>query len=245
MSNHFLEHYCCLSLVLVPSPLDEEQGFEKSLLELIQVYEEQKIPYEILVESEKNCRRRWLKTGLDRDKISQFILYNEHNQEKENSSIIDKMKQGIRFILISDEGIPTFFDPGQKLVSLMHKYNLKVGCLSLPCSPILALVMSGFTSSEFRVLGFPPVKAQERLEFFAKMVQIPETVVLMDTAYRLKLTLEQLQAVSNPAQRYFLGLDLARPKEEYRLGTLLEIIKNTNFEEKKDFVLIKASGHEK
>jgi len=239
------EQFCANFLVLVPSSLNEELGFENSLLELLLTYEEQKLPYEVLVESEKNSRRRWIKSGLNRDKISQFILYNEHTQEKENSTIIQKMVQGIRFILICDEGLPTFFDPGQQLVSLMHKKKLKVGCLSLPCSPILGLVLSGFESTQFRMLGFPPVKTQERDQFFKDMVKIEETVIVMDTAYRLKLTLEQLAVVSSPTQNYFLGLDLARPHEQYFVGTLSQIMQLVDFEQKKDFVLIKASKNEK
>jgi 16S rRNA (cytidine(1402)-2'-O)-methyltransferase len=245
VKTSFQETILNYSLVLVPSPLDEEEAFGKALPELISAYEEKNIPYEILVESEKIARKRWIKSGLKRDKISQFILYNEHNQEKENSSILLKMEQGIRFILISDEGLPTFFDPGQKLVFKMHQKNLKVHCLSFPCSPLLALILSGFDSARFLMAGFPPVKTEEREKFFADLHKIKETIIVMDTAYRLKATLEQMAVGSNPEQLYFLGLDLARSTEEYFMGTLKQILKKVDFNQKKDFILIKASVHEK
>lgn len=232
------------SLLLVPTPLDEEEKFPNALLELIHSYNQSNISYQILVESEKNSRRRWIKSGLDRDRIAQFILYNEHNQLLENSSLLKRMQQGERFILISDEGLPAFFDPGQDLISKMHKKNLKVSCLSFPCSPILALVLSGFNSQQFTLKGFPPVKTAERIGFFKTFVSLRETAILMDTAYRLKVTLEQLQDAEklNPIQAnfYFLGLDLARPAEEYILGKIDDLLLRVDFERKRDFILVKA-----
>ena len=211
------------SLILIPVSLNEEEGLDKSVSELISLYETKQISYEVLVESEKNSRRRWLKSGLNRDKISQFITYNEHTQEKENISLIQQMERGVRFLLMCDEGLPTFFDPGQKLVSLMHKKNLKMRCLSFPCSPILALVLSGFDSSRFSMLGFPPVKTEDREDFFFQLLQKDETVILMDTAYRLKQTLEHIAKYpQSQGPRFFLGLDLARVTEEYFVGQFIK-----------------------
>lgn len=41
------------SLLLVPTPLDEEEKFPNALLELIHSYNQSNISYQILVESEK------------------------------------------------------------------------------------------------------------------------------------------------------------------------------------------------
>jgi 16S rRNA (cytidine1402-2'-O)-methyltransferase len=233
-----------LSLVLIPTPLDENEKFSDSLQELIYAYEEQKVGFHVLVESEKNARRRWINSGLDRDKIAQFILYNEHNQLTENNSLIKRMQQGEKFILISDEGMPAFFDPGRELIAQMHTKKLKVGCLSFPCSPILALILSGFSSHEFCVKGFPPVKTQDRIKFFKSFITIRETAILMDTAYRLKATLEQLLEAEKPhfTHRYFLGLDLARTGQEYLIGTLESLLQRVDFERKRDFILVKAEN---
>lgn len=242
MENPIISELITTSLVLIPTSLDETQIFPKALSELILGYNEKNISYKILVESEKNSRRRWLKSGLLRDKISQFIEYNEQTQIEKNSAIIKEMQAGEKFLLMSDEGLPTFFDPGQKLVALMHRHQLKVGCLDFPCSPILALILSGFNSGQFRMAGFPPVKTEERMDFFSKFVVTQETSILMDTAYRLKLTLEQLQSAEKPhlKNQYFIGLDLARPGQEYLLGTVDKLLKSIDFERKRDFILIKA-----
>lgn len=235
------------SLVLIPSSLDEEEAYPNALLELIQSYKEQNIAYQVLVESEKITRRKWLKSGLERDKIAQFILYNEHNQLSENSSLLKKMQDGQKFILISDEGLPAFFDPGQDLIAKMHTKNLKVGCLPFPCSPIQALVLSGFNSQEFSMKGFPPVKTEDRKKFFSTFINVHETCILMDTAYRLKTTLEQLFEAEKThttkkfqANFYFLGLDLSRIGQEYFLGGIEELLQRVDFERKRDFILIKA-----
>ena len=68
----------------------------------------------------------------------------------------------------------------------------------------------------------------------------------MDTAYRLKQTLEHIAKYpQSQGQRFFLGLDLARVTEEYFVGTIHQVMKKVDFSQKKDFILIKASKHEK
>lgn len=231
-----------VSLYIVTTSLDENIGFESSVLNIFKSLEDNNQPYNVLVESEKIARRRWISSGLKREVIEKFIPYNEHNQLDLNSSIIKKMENNEIFFLISDEGVPGFFDPGLELVRSMHRHKLKLRCLGLECSPLHALVISGMESSRFIMAGFPPTKHPDRIKFFNDVLKNKDTTIVMDTAYRLKNTLNELKEVENEVKKkftYFLAMDLSRSTEEYCLGNLDKLMEYTQNGDKKDFVLIK------
>jgi 16S rRNA (cytidine1402-2'-O)-methyltransferase len=228
-------------LVLVPTPLNDSLPLEPVAFGrlLMDALDEGTI---LLVEEHKIGRQRWLKWGLPREAIEKFILFNEHTQQKIQSEIIGYLKNGKKVYLLSDCGLPAFCDPGQKLVDACHKAFIKVTSTPFPNSIALSLALSGFSHESFVFSGFIPVKEPERSNWMKKELKRPETLIWMETPYRLEKLLEDLGS-QDVKRELFMAIDLSGPEEKLirgKIQTLRQILDGVN---KKEFVLIVAPSH--
>ncbi|MFL5786142.1 MAG: SAM-dependent methyltransferase [Bacteriovoracaceae bacterium] len=225
-----------MSLVLVPTPLQDDLPLESVALELLKV-NALKENVVLLVEEHKVARQRWLKWGLPREAIEKFILFNEHTQKETMSDVLKKLKAGSDVYLLSDCGLPAFCDPGQVLVDACHKQRIKVTSTPFPNSIALSVSLSGFSHDTFVFSGFVPVKEPERTQWMKKEFKRPETLVWMETPYRLKKLLEEV-AVLETKRDIFLALDLGSPSEELLRGKAPELARQIPDKEKREFVLL-------
>lgn len=225
-------------LILVPTPIQDELPLESVARErLLQDALNQNVL--LLVEEHKIARQRWLKWGLPREAIEKFILFNEHTQEKIQADIIKQMKSGKRAYLLSDCGLPAFCDPGQLLVDGCHKQGIKVTATPYPNSISLAVALSGFSHSRFIFSGFVPVKEPERSEWMKSELKNNETLIWMETPYRLKKLLEELSKLTLNRE-LFLGCDLGGENELLLRGSAASLLKSLGEQEKREFVLVIA-----
>lgn len=223
-------------LILVATPIQDHLPLEPVAKELL-LADALKADVMILVEEHKIGRQRWLRWGLPREAIEKFILFNEHTQEKIQSDIISQIKDGKKAYLLSDCGLPAFCDPGQKLVDACHKQRIKVSATPFPNSISLAVALSGFSHSKFVFSGFVPVKEPERSEWMHSELKRPETLIWMDTPYRLKKLLEEVSKLCNDRE-IFLGCDLGGAKELLVRGNPQALIKAIGENEKREFILV-------
>ncbi len=223
-------------LVLVPTPIQEDHPLEPIARERL-LEDAMKEDVMLLVEEHKVARQRWLKWGLPREAIEKFILFNEHSQINLQNNIIKDLKSGKRAYLLSDCGLPAFCDPGQLLVDACHKQGIKVTATPFPNSIALALALSGFSHASFVFSGFIPVKEPERSEWVKKELKRPETLIWMETPYRLKKLLEELDKVKSNRD-IFLGCDLGGQKEFLLRGSPADILKKLDGDEKREFVMV-------
>lgn len=222
------------SLILIPTPIDNDSQISDDARKLL--LEHSKSGGKILIEEAKVGRRRWLHYGLPRENIDEFILYNEHTREDLNSKIIAELKLGKSYVLMSDCGLPAFCDPGQELVSLCHDEKITVTSTSFSNSIALAIALSGFNHQKFVFEGFLSNKNDQRVNELKRLKQEKNTLILMDTPYRLKKLLEELKEL-NLGRRIFLGLDLNQKTEELFRGDP-ETILNELKDFKREFILI-------
>lgn len=223
-------------LILVPTPIQEDLPLEP--IALGKLMEDALKPNVILlVEEHKIGRQRWLKWGLPREAIEKFMLFNEHTQEKIQGDLIKELSNGKRIYLLSDCGLPAFCDPGQRLVDACHRKHIKVTATPFPNSIALALALSGFSHASFVFSGFIPVKEPERGEWIKKELKRPETLIWMDTPYRLKKLLADLLKVT-PDRDIFLGCDLGGNEEFLIRGNVGAVLKGIGDKEKREFVMV-------
>ena len=223
-------------LILVPTPIQEELPLEP-VAQARLLEDALKADVMILVEEHKIGRQRWLKWGLPREAIEKFVLFNEHTQEKIQNDIIKELSHGKRVYLLSDCGLPAFCDPGQRLVDACHKKRIKVTATPYPNSVSLALALSGFSHVSFVFSGFVPVKEPERSDWIKKELKRPETLIWMDTPYRLKKLLGDLVKL-NPDRDIFLGCDLGGKEEFLIRGNVPAVLKGIGEKEKREFVMV-------
>ena len=225
-------------LVLVPTPLQDDLPLEKIAFERLNA-DCLKEDVLILVEEHKVGRQRWLKWGLPREAIEKFILFNEHTQDKTKVDILKALREGKTAYLLSDCGLPAFCDPGQMLVDACHKQGFKVSSTPFPNSIALAVALSGFSHASFVFSGFVPVKEPERSAWMKKELKRPETLIWMETPYRLKKLLEEMENLGM-TREIFLGMDLGSSLESLLRGPVSHLSKKIEAHEKREFVLIIA-----
>jgi 16S rRNA (cytidine1402-2'-O)-methyltransferase len=226
------------SLILVPTPICDDLPLEPVALELL-MSECLKENVVLLVEEHKIARRRWLQWGLPRQAIEKFQLYNEHTTDEMKNTVLKDLKSDKTVYLLSDCGLPAFCDPGQNLVDLCHKNKIKVTSTPFPNSISLALALSGFDHHRFIFSGFVPVKEPEREQWMRAELKQKETLIWMETPYRLYKLIEDLNKVGTKRE-LFLALDLGSSQEKLLRGNSSYLLKNLLPAEKREFVLVLA-----
>lgn len=223
-------------LVLVPTPIADDLPLEPVALKTLldQSLREDVV---LLVEEHKVARQRWLKWGLPREAIEKFRLYNEHTSEKMKTEVLRELKSGKTVYLMSDCGLPAFCDPGQNLVDLCHKNKIQVTSTPFPNSIALAVALSGFSHARFTFSGFVPVKEPDRGQWIRSELKIPDTLVWMETPYRLKKLLADLKEAGSKRE-LFLALDLGSFSEKLLRGPVSRLLQETEQDDKREFVLV-------
>lgn len=225
-------------LILVPTPISDDLPLETVALGLLKE-DALKENVLLLVEEHKVARQRWLKWGLPREAIEKFQLYNEHTSEKMKVEVMKELKAGKKVYLMSDCGLPAFCDPGQNLVDLCHKQGVKVTSTPFPNSIALAVALSGFSHARFSFCGFIPVKEPDRTTWMKAELKRPETMVWMETPYRLKKLIEEMARL-NVKRQIFLAMDLGGPEEKLLRGSATDLSRHLAEGEKREFVMVLA-----
>jgi 16S rRNA (cytidine1402-2'-O)-methyltransferase len=229
------------TLTLVPTPIDEENPLEQVAFKVLkEAYENKKEKTLFVIEDLKAGRRRWIRWGLPREVVDDFILYNEHTYEKMSLELLGELQQGKDVFLMSDGGLPAFCDPGRKLVDLCHTHHLKVTSTPFPHSISLAISLSGFSHQNYWFEGFLPVKKEARQKRWQELLEMKSTLILMDTPYRLEKTLQELDQHLKKRREAFLALDLNGKTEELYRGKPIQILKKLK-EKKREFILVISS----
>ncbi len=164
--------------------------------------------------------------------------YHMHNEHKVVKGLIEELKSGRNFALITDAGTPAISDPGYLLVKECIESDLKVECLPGATAFVPALVSSGLPANEFVFLGFLPVK-KGRQKKLIELEGESKTMIFYESPYRLKKTLQDFLNHFGKDRLVSVSRELSKLYEEHIRGTLETLIKH--FEEKPpkgEFVII-------
>lgn len=160
--------------------------------------------------------------------VRSFHMHNEHQKLQE---IIDLLEAGTEIAMITDAGTPGISDPGFLLVRACREADIAVTCLPGASAIIPALAASGIPCDKFFFEGFLPQKKgrQTRLKYIA---EVDSTVVLYESPHRLVKCLEQLAEFTSPNRIACVCREISKLHEEFKKGTLQELIQYYKFEGK-------------
>ncbi|MBP9679894.1 MAG: hypothetical protein KBD76_00700 [Bacteriovorax sp.] len=225
-------------LTLIPTPLSEDGVLEPVAFGILEkaatLHRETSV---FVIEDLRPGRRRWLQFKLPRVVVDEFVLYNEHTAANVSKDLVLELKSGKNVFLMSDGGLPAFYDPGIELVRMCHQQQIRVTSTPFCNSVVLALALSGFSHKKFWFEGFLPLENTERLAVLKKAIGAKHTSIMMDTPYRLKRVLEELSEVGVGSKKIFVALDLNNQSEELLLGSPTELLGRIK-EFKREFILI-------
>ncbi len=153
-----------------------------------------------------------------------LIELNEHTERDLVPALIERLKQGETFALISDHGTPLLADPGGRLVAQAIAQGIPVSPVPGASSLLAALVVSGMPLTRFRFVGLLPAKKEERRAALMQLRDERDPWVVMDAPYRLAALLDDLQRTLGAERQIMVACNLTMPEEKVVRGTLRQVI---------------------
>ena len=123
--------------------------------------------------------------------IKQLISFNAVSEIKKIPAIIERLKQGQSYALISDSGTPAISDPGIRLVSESIKNGIEVISIPGATALIAALTISGLPTDSFVFEGFLPQK-KGRQKKLKELSEEERTIVLYESSHRIIKLINEL-----------------------------------------------------
>lgn len=151
----------------------------------------------LIAESESGGRRYLGRFKLDKSaRDIPIALFNKDTPDEDIDFLLEPIRMGERWGLISDAGLPCIADPGAKLVSRARQSGIVVQAFVGPSSIFLALMLSGLPSQRFNFLGYldkEPAKRKTEILSLQKRAHAEDsTQIFIEAPYRNKHVLETL-----------------------------------------------------
>ena len=146
--------------------------------------------------------------------------YHKFNERKNLEVVLERLRAGDEIALISDAGTPCLNDPGSILVQACIEEGIPFTTVPGACSPIAALLLSGFDAARFQYIGFLPRKPREMLR---KALGYAGTTIALESPERLIDTLEELASI-HPGCRVAVAREMTKAFEECRRGPVEEVL---------------------
>ncbi|MEK0413312.1 MAG: hypothetical protein RL070_800 [Bacteroidota bacterium] len=169
--------------------------------------------------------------------------YHQHNEHKIVEHLVDQLKGGKTFALITDAGTPGISDPAFLLVRECIKEGVKVECLPGATAFVPALVNSGIPSNRFVFEGFLPLK-KGRQTMLKELAVEPRTIILYESPMRLVKTLKELAVYFGADRLASVSRELTKMFEENKQGTLQDLAVYFESKSVKGEIVIVVAGAE-
>lgn len=169
----------------------------------------------LIAESEKGGRRFLARFNLDKKAQDvPLALLNEHTKKDEIDFLLEPIRKGERWGLISDAGLPCIADPGYELVFRARNSGILVQAFSGPSSILLSLMLSGLPGQHFTFHGYAPMEPALPLRRLEKRSQEEKsTQIFIEAPYRSQKFLETLLETLDPETLLACAWDLTLPTQ--------------------------------
>ncbi|MEO8348092.1 MAG: 16S rRNA (cytidine(1402)-2'-O)-methyltransferase [Acidobacteriota bacterium] len=138
------------------------------------------------------------------------------------AELLARLARGETVALVSDAGMPTLSDPGERLVGAAAGAGHGVEVVPGPSAPAAALAVSGLPAVPHLFVGFLPSRAGERRRALERLADRPETLVWFESPHRLSESLAEAARVLGP-RRACVARELTKLHEEALRGNLQEL----------------------
>ena len=215
-------------LYLVPTPIG---NLEDMTLRAIKVLKE----VDVVLAEDTRTSGKLLKHFDIGTPLQSHHMHNEHKQVE---ALVQKLKGGATYALISDAGTPAISDPGFLLTRACVENDIEVECLPGATAFVPALVNSGLPNDRFVFEGFLPIKKgrQTRLQ---QLAEESRTMVFYESPHKLLKTLAQFVEYFGSDRPVSISRELTKLYEETVRGTMEEVLHHfTEKPPKGEFVVV-------
>ncbi|RIV34892.1 16S rRNA (cytidine(1402)-2'-O)-methyltransferase [Flagellimonas lutimaris] len=215
-------------LYLVPTPIG---NLEDMTLRAIKVLNE----VDVVLAEDTRTSGKLLKHFEINTPLQSHHMHNEHKQV---DSLVQKMKDGSTYALISDAGTPAISDPGFLLTRACVENDIEVECLPGATAFVPALVNSGLPNDRFVFEGFLPVKKGRQTRLL-ELADETRTMVFYESPHKLIKTLTHFAEYFGEDRPVSVSRELTKLYEETVRGTVSEVLKHFNNKAPKgEFVIV-------
>ena len=200
-------------LYLIPTPIGNLEDITLRALRLLREVDV------ILAEDTRTTGRLLKHYEID----TPLRPHHAHNEHRAVEPILEALRGGATYALVSDAGTPGISDPGFLLTRACMEAGIRVECLPGATAFVPALVASGLPCDRFFFEGFLPHKKgrQTRILYLA---ELPYTFVLYESPHRLVKCLQQLSEHCGADRPACVARELSKLHEEVRTTMLGELI---------------------
>ncbi|MDC6385330.1 16S rRNA (cytidine(1402)-2'-O)-methyltransferase [Flagellimonas taeanensis] len=215
-------------LYLVPTPIG---NLEDITLRAIKVLKE----VDVVLAEDTRTSGKLLKHF---DIATPLQSHHMHNEHKQVDALVQKLKGGAVYALISDAGTPAISDPGFLLTRACVESGIEVECLPGATAFVPALVNSGLPNDRFVFEGFLPIKKGRQTKL-QELAEETRTMVFYESPHKLLKTLVQFVEYFGGDRPASVSRELTKLYEETVRGTLSEVLEHFNQKAPKgEFVVI-------
>jgi 16S rRNA (cytidine1402-2'-O)-methyltransferase len=233
LTGTFAERELAPGLYIVATPIG---NLEDITLRALRILEQADV---IACEDTRQTQKLLNYFGIQKRTVS----YHEHNEMGRSQQLLSDLEQGARIALVSDAGMPGISDPGSVIIREAVQRGIPVVPVPGPSALVAALVGSGLETSSFRFFGFLPAKSGQRRTFLEDLKDAPETLVFYEAPHRIVETLQDVLAIFGPTRRVVIARELSKIHEEFRRGTVEEVLEQVQGREVKGEITLILEGH--
>lgn len=231
-------------LYLIPNLLGESKS-ENTLNSLI-FKKIQEI--DIFIVENIRTARRYIKKICKEKNIdtTTFHAYGKHDKLNFEKDFLMHVISGKNVGLISDAGLPCIADPGSKIVTYAHEFQIDVVPLTGPSSIFLALIASGMNGQNFCFNGYLPIdktKRTKNIKYLEEVVRkTKQTQIFMETPYRNNQLIETILKVCRNSTKLCIASNITLSNENIKTKTIEEWKRTEiNIQKKPSIFLIGSS----
>ena len=184
-----------------------------------------------LIAAEDTRRAKRLFADLNLEIKAPVISLFEENEIEKIPDIIEKLKNGLKVVVISDAGTPAISDPGYRLVTKAIEENISITVIPGPSAVLSALVLSGLPTDRFSFEGFIARKGKERTEILKNLNTQSRTMVIFESPRRTLQTLQDIQEIVGDDRKAAVVREISKTYEEVIRGSLKELVAWANSKE--------------
>ncbi len=146
-----------------------------------------------------------------------IAVFNRNTPDGDIDFLLEPVRKGERWGLVSDAGLPCIADPGSKLVRRARQCGILVQAFVGPSSILLALMLSGLSGQCFHFLGYLEREQRERENEIRRLEKRSQeekaTMIFIETPFRNQPLLESLLSTLSDSTHLCVAWDLTLPTQ--------------------------------
>ena len=151
-----------------------------------------------------------------------IFSYREANEAQAEARAVGLLGEGLTVGICSDAGYPGISDAGYRLISRAIQEGFPVEVIPGAGAVEPALLYSGLPTSSFTFKGFPPRKPGPRRRFLEQERDLPHTLVLYESPFRVATLLADALEVLGD-RKAAVCIELTKKFERIHRGTLSKL----------------------